>query len=115
MSGYATGADTQFRLSGLESAAQYTVRVCAVRAVGGTELVGGYSPPAAVQTPPRASPAPSPAMAATTATTAPARQTSQPAWTDQQWAVIILCGFTLFALVIAMVIQQLISWGTVSS
>jgi len=36
-------------------------------------------------------------------------------WNDQQWAVIILCGFTLFALIIAMVIQQVISWGTVSS
>jgi hypothetical protein len=37
------------------------------------------------------------------------------AWTDQQWAVVILCGFTLFAVFIAMIIQQLISLGTLSS
>ena len=43
------------------------------------------------------------------------KASGEPTWTDQQWAVIILCGFTLFALIIAMVIQQLISWGTVSS
>ena len=30
-------------------------------------------------------------------------------------AVIILSGFTLFAVAMAMVIQQMISWGTVSS
>ena len=37
------------------------------------------------------------------------------AWNDQQWAVVILSGFTLFAIIIAMVIQQVISWGNVSS
>ena len=36
-------------------------------------------------------------------------------WNDQQWAVIILCGFTLFSIFVAMLIQQVISWGTVSS
>jgi type II secretory pathway component PulJ len=33
-------------------------------------------------------------------------------WNDQQWAVIILCGFTLFAVVIALVIQQVINFSS---
>ena len=113
---YEAGSDLQLRMAGLDAKSDYTVRVCGVRLVnsGGEtiSLVGPFSPCTQVTT-----------MARPTATTSsPAttrsetvRQGGESNWTDQQWAVIILCGFTLFSLIIAMIIQQVISWGTVSS
>jgi len=36
-------------------------------------------------------------------------------WSDQQWAIVILVGFTFFALCIAVIMQQVIAWGIVST
>jgi len=113
---YEAGPDLQLRIAGLDAKSDYTVRVCGVRLVntGGETLplVGPFSPSTQLTTMARTS--------STTASPATSRAETvklagEPTWTDQQWAVIILCGFTLFALIIAMVIQQVISWGTVSS
>jgi len=116
VSTYEAGLDVQFRIAGLEPKADYTVRVCAVRIPSNepdtVTLVGTYSPTTQLATLPKAGPVLSNTPVSKLEV---AKVTGEPTWTDQQWAVIILCGFTLFALIIAMVIQQLISWGTVSS
>merc|ERR1719336_221957 len=113
---YEAGPDLQLRIAGLDAKSDYTVRVCGVRLVNTGEetisLVGPFSPGTQLTTMARTS--------STTASPATSRAETvklagEPTWTDQQWAIIILCGFTLFALIIAMVIQQVISWGTVSS
>lgn len=116
VSTYDAGMDVQFRIAGLEAKADYTVRVCAVRLPTNepdtVTLVGTYSPTTQLATLPKVGPVVS---NTTVSKQEIVKATGEPTWTDQQWAVIILCGFTLFALIIAMVIQQLISWGTVSS
>jgi hypothetical protein len=115
VSTYDAGMEAQFRIAGLEPKSDYTVRVCAVRIPNNEStkvtMVGTFSPTTQLGTMARAGPV---------VTQAPvrhevARSIGEPSWTDQQWAVVILCGFTFFALIIAMVIQQLISWGTMSS
>lgn len=110
--------NVEFRITGLEPKSDYTVRVAAERRpIGEPEsvsMVGSYSPTTQLATLARAGPmvTHSPASVARQEVTLhPARSS----WSDQKWAVIILCGFTLFAVFIAMIIQQLISWGTVSS
>jgi len=116
VSTYDASMDVQFRIAGLEPKADYTVRVCAVRIPTNepdtVTLVGTYSPTTQLATLPKAGPV---LANAPVSKQEVVKSTGEPSWTDQQWAVIILCGFTLFALIIAMVIQQLISWGTVSS
>jgi hypothetical protein len=115
VSTYDAGMDIQFRIAGLEPKADYTVRVCAVRlptSEPDVTLVGTYSPTTQLATLPKAGPVVSNTPVSKQEVV---KASGEPSWTDQQWAVIILCGFTLFALIIAMVIQQLISWGTVSS
>jgi hypothetical protein len=115
---YQAAHNIEFRITGLEAKSDYTVRVAAERRPTGesdtVSMVGSYSPTTQLATLARAGPL------VTHSPTALARQevqlhTSKSSWSDQKWAVIILCGFTLFAVFIAMVIQQLISWGTVSS
>jgi hypothetical protein len=116
VSTYDAGTDVQFRIAGLEPKADYTVRVCAVRLPTNepttVTLVGTYSPTTQLATLPKVGPVMSNIPVSKQEIV---KASGEPTWTDQQWAVIILCGFTLFALIIAMVIQQLISWGTVSS
>ena len=115
---YEAGTDLQLRIAGLEARSDYTVRVCGLRQVesGGqtSQLVGTFSPSAHLTTASRnnnTSVSPATSRAETVRNTG----SVAPTWTDQQWAVIILCGFTLFSIIIAMVIQQVISWGTLSS
>jgi hypothetical protein len=36
-------------------------------------------------------------------------------WSDQHWAFIILAGFTVFAFMIAVIVQQIITWGKAAS
>jgi hypothetical protein len=116
VSTYDAATDVQFRIAGLEAKADYTVRVCAVRLPTNepttVTLVGTYSPTTQLATLPKVGPVVSNIPVSKQEIV---KASGEPTWTDQQWAVIILCGFTLFALIIAMVIQQLISWGTVSS
>jgi hypothetical protein len=117
---YQAHSNTEFRITGLEAKSDYTVRVAAERrpARDGPDsmaMVGGYSPTTQLATLARVGP-PVPATAGRTNNSAePQHPAARSSWSDQKWAVIILCGFTFFAVFIAMVIQQLISWGTVSS
>ena len=121
VSTYEAGGDVQLRVAGLDPRSDYTVRVCAVRAVPAspdTCMVGTYSPATQVTTAPR--------QGGTSASLAPATKSQESSsagraaggggqvqqWNDQQWAVIILCGFTLFAVVIALVIQQVINFSS---
>jgi hypothetical protein len=41
-------------------------------------------------------------------------QKTDKTWTDNQWAFVILVGFTFFALLVAFVMQQIIAWGIIS-
>ena len=119
---YEAGTDLQLRMAGLEARSDYTVRVCGVRLVEScagetaSHLVGTFSPPTLFSTAARtSSTAALPANTRADTVRQAGGGSSGPAWTDQQWAVIILCGFTLFSIFVAMLIQQVISWGTVSS
>jgi len=76
---------------------------------GQVALVGTPSPCAQFNTEARSAPsqvAPSPSPKSDQG---PRSGQEMSTWSDQQWAVIILCGFTLFAVIIAMLIQQVIS------
>ena len=42
-------------------------------------------------------------------------QKGDKAWTDQQWACVILFGFTLFALCVAVVMQQVMHYAAVGA
>jgi hypothetical protein len=42
-------------------------------------------------------------------------QKNDKTWTDNQWAFVILVGFTVFALCVAVIMQQIIAWGIISS
>jgi len=112
---YQAGGNVELRITGLEANSDYKVRVAAERWPTGEKesMVGSYSPTTQVATQARAGPQ-------NLQSSAPARQevhqqVARSSWSDQKWAVIILSGFTLFAVAMAMVIQQMISWGTVSS
>jgi len=115
VSTYQAGGNVELRITGLEANSDYKVRVAAERWPTGEKesMVGSYSPTTQVATLARAGPQ-------NLQSSAPARQevhhqVARSSWSDQKWAVIILSGFTLFAVAMAMVIQQMISWGTVSS
>merc|ERR1711963_665504 len=77
---YQAGGSVELRITGLEANSDYKVRVAAERLPMGEKdsMVGSYSP---------------------------TTQVAQSSWSDQKWAVIILSGFTLFAVAMAMVIQ----------
>ena len=116
---YEAGTSTELGVSGLDSKSDYTVRVAGVRSVTSegedVSMLGAYSPPTQVTTQGKSSVAGG-AVASVVKETGAVRSGQQTrAWTDQQWAVVILCGFTLFAVFIAMIIQQALSWGRVIS
>jgi len=122
MNTYEAGMDVQFRIDGLEPKAEYTVRVCAVRMPSpetpSLQLMGTYSPPTQLSTRAReglTSSGQTKQVQGKNETPARANNELKSTWSDQKWAFVILCGFALFAMVIALIIQQLISLGTVSS
>ena len=77
---------------------------------GPIALVGTPSPCAQFNTEARSAPSHVAPVASPKSDQGSARSGHETAhWSDQQWAVIILCGFTLFAVIIAMLIQQVTS------
>jgi len=130
-----TGCDTQCRVNGLDGRTEYSVRVAGVRVVaagvavageaeGRIELPGAYSPPGTFTTDPRkegagGTPTPTLEQAAKSAggvgSTKILPQRGDKSWSDQQWATVILFGFTIFALLTAFIMQQVIGWGIVST
>ncbi|XP_021928755.1 fibronectin type-III domain-containing protein 3A isoform X2 [Zootermopsis nevadensis] len=99
------GAETKVQLNDLEPGADYSVRVCPVRQATIGDLCGVYSPSSTFSTL-----LPDLATVATTKT-AILQVTERKPLSDQQWALIILCGFTLFALLTAVVMQKVIHWS----
>lgn len=95
-------------ICGLESGSEYSVRVCAKRVVDGTPLQGAWSPalivsiplPQVIQTVP-ASPAPR---------RTPKRTVATVPMSEQQYTLLILSGFVIFAFICAHGIQQFIDW-----
>ena len=107
-----TLSDTQLRLHTLDAKTEYTVRVCSVRNPSNhSPLAGAPSPSTNFTTLPKTG---STVVPATVVAEAPL-STRDSNWSDHKWAVVILSGFAFFAVFIAMLIQQLISLGTVSS
>jgi len=118
------GSQTSYTLTKLQAKTDYAVRVCAVRlcsssssageasdvSTATTDLTGAFSPGVSFTTL-----SPSPVTTATTLApggglltgrlTAERKQLS-----DQQWAMIILLGFTVCAIVIAFIAQQIIAY-----
>jgi hypothetical protein len=111
-----SGSDTQFRASSLDPKTEYTIRVCGVRVpVAGVELAGTNSPPAVFSTlqfadghGPSRSGSSSSAKGIATSRSGLLPQRGDRTWTDKQWAFVIAVGFTLFALTVSVIMQQII-------
>lgn len=119
------GTDTSCTLSSLNANAFHCVRVAAVRHCrdGSGDLTGAFSPPTSFQlAPPPGScpstgqaPCPSPSVLATP--TGPSSLLRN--WcvakgeglTDQQWAGILVLCFTLLAVLVAVLLERLVSWS----
>lgn len=103
------GTDLQFRFQCLEAKSEYTVRVAAVRTPCGAEsasLVGPLSPASGFTTLVKTT---STAVVAPQASSSTPRPQGQRVWSDSDWAMAILGGFTIFALVVAFFCQQLMT------
>lgn len=100
-----SGLETSFIVDNLKPGSEYTVRVAAVRHCSDCELSGPFSPctPFCTNTVSIAEPPP-PKMFSVIS----CLKNRQPL-TDTQWAMIILCGFTFFAVCVAIIIQQIMS------
>ncbi len=161
-----TGTDLQWRVNGLDSKMDFTLRVAAVRVpppstvsaasaaglqAASNELVGPYSPPSVFTTLPagggntRSGASTSAAGGGSQAASDGSQglrallptvmrlfthlssdyqwlivalsillsppQRGERALSDQQRAFLILCGFTLFAVLVAVAVQQVMAWG----
>lgn len=105
-------SSTSHRLTGLSSAAEYQVRVCAVRVCtdGSPDLTGAYSPGVTFQTA-----SPKPVITNTPTSVVSARLSERKPLTDQQWAMLFLLGFTVVAIFMAFLAQNLIAYTSSSS
>jgi len=111
---FMAAADSQLRIGSLEPRGEYTVRVVTIRnPPGQASILGTPSPATSFTTLAKAGPVSTAPVAVAETHTAVDRRDA--AWSDQKWAAVILSGFALFAVFVAMLIQQLISLGTVSS
>ena len=105
------GSETSFHITELHHKSEYLVRVCAVRQCsnGTQDLTGAYSPGVSFRTL-----EPKPLVTATNTTVA-SRIVEPKQLSDQQWAVIILLGFAVFAVIVAFFAQQIITYTNSSS
>lgn len=101
------GAEPRVVLNELEPGADYCVRVTAVRVAEAGEVAGPASPTGTFSTLPLATQNLAPVVSS--------RITHQPTdnrnFTDQQWAIIILSIFSLFAVFVAVLMQHFIDVG----
>nr|CAD7423352.1 unnamed protein product [Timema monikensis] len=95
------GADTRVQLTELDPGTEYHVRVCPVRCAASGDLPGAYSSPTSFNTS-------APEVVNHTPRTSIAHVTERKPLTDQQWAFIILFAFTVFALIVAAILQQIL-------
>ncbi|XP_059082249.1 fibronectin type-III domain-containing protein 3A-like isoform X2 [Tigriopus californicus] len=111
------GTDLQFRLNGLEAKSEYAIKVAVVRIPEPElELVGAHSPPCAFTTLAAHSGLDGQASASETATAQSTRKWSLfprqgEVWSIEQKAMGILVGFTIFAVLVSMLVQQFMAWG----
>ena len=106
------GSQTSYTLTKLHPKTDYLVRVSAVRQCSNTDttadLTGAFSPGVSFTTL-----GPHPVTMATTegSSALPGRLSAErKQLSDQQWAMIILLGFTVCAIVIAFIAQQIIAY-----
>lgn len=100
------GPSTSHHLENLNSKTDYHIRVCAIRQCDTGELTGAFSPGVLFTTL-------SPEPEKSTVAKVPDSKIVEPKeLTDQQWAVIILLGFVVFAVLVALVAQQIISYAS---
>ncbi|GFT38687.1 fibronectin type-III domain-containing protein 3A [Nephila pilipes] len=100
-----TGIQTFFTINNLLAGTEYSVRVAAVRHCSDGELAGPFSPCTTFCTNSVVSVEIQPPKVFSITRTWKNREPL----TDQQWAVIILCAFTVIAICVAIIIQQILS------
>lgn len=106
------GDQTAYRITGLTGRSEWQVRVCAIRQCedGAMELSGAYSPGVTFNTSSPKQPQVSGAVAATAVSRVERKPLS-----DQQWAFILLLGFTVCAVLLALLAQRIIAYTAANS
>ncbi|XP_022188761.2 fibronectin type-III domain-containing protein 3A isoform X2 [Nilaparvata lugens] len=103
------GGDTKTLVGDLEPGAEYLARVFAVRrTAGGEEVVGPHSQPANFSTLPLPDQGTKPGVVLPHPKPHHSQTSSRKQLSDQEWAIIILCGFTLVAVLVAVIMQHFI-------
>jgi hypothetical protein len=100
------GPNTSHHLTNLQSRTEYQVRVCAIRQCedGNGDVVGAFSPGLSFTS---LNPEPTRTSVAKVSESSIVEPKQL---TDQQWAMIILLGFVVFAVLVAVVFQQILSY-----
>ena len=105
------GEDTGFQVENLSPKTDYHLRVCAIRICeDGSEVVGAFSPVVTFTTQGH-----EPVCAQEADIKQESKLVEPKQLTDQQWAMIILMGFVVFAVLVAFVAQQIIKYRSSSA
>ncbi|KAK6632457.1 hypothetical protein RUM44_007499 [Polyplax serrata] len=99
------GSECKISLNDLEPGADYSVRVCPVRVSSNSELPGPFCTSVIFSTLPAAT------QISSTIRTTTTQVMENRQFADQQWAIIILSIFSLFAVLVAVLMQRMIDWG----
>lgn len=100
------GEDTCFQVENLSPKSDYHLRVCAIRICeNGSEVVGAFSPVVSFTTQGHEPVSPQEADVKQES-----KLVESKPLTDQQWAMIILMGFVVFAVLVAIIAQQIIKY-----
>lgn len=99
-----------FRISALLPGSEYRLRMCAVRQTkdASGDLVGPFSQAVSFFTESQKPVA----LGGSMLGAVPVKSAERRKWSDQQWAVLLLLCFTLFAIFLAFLAQQIISHTT---
>lgn len=102
------GPESQFFLTNLNPKTDYMLRVCAIRhcSDGSGDVIGAFSPSHTFMTRGHEPISSSDTRVSETKFVEPKQLT------DQQCAVIILCAFVFLAILVAILLQQIISWSS---
>ena len=100
------GPSSTHKINGLAAGSEYRLRVCAVRQSRDCDedLVGSFSQTSSFVT----SSLKSPGLGSVLGSSQP-KSSEKSKWSDQQWAVVLLLCFALFAIFIAFLAQLIIS------
>lgn len=102
-----SGADTSYLIPNLTPGTDYSARVAAIRHCSDSELMGPFSPCTSLCTNTVDLSEPAPPKVFSVISCLKNRQPLS----DQQWAMIILFGFTFFAICVAMIIQHVLAYA----